>query len=134
MGDVIQFDDVEAALVTWLTTRLSARNAAAKVKTKRVAGDPSRLVRLSVTGGSRAHLIEDRPVVVFECWEAKEPAASDLAKIVRAEVQSLDNTLVGGTYLSWRSEVSRPVSYPHPDTDIPRYQHTQQLAVIGYKV
>ncbi len=130
IGEVIEFADVEAALVTHLKARLAARGVSAKVSTRRATNDV-RLVRITRVGGHRAHIIEDRPMVTFEAWDKTDVDASELAKVVRAEVQALDNTLVGSAYLSWFAEVAGPSYFPHPETSLARYQHTQQLAVIG---
>lgn len=131
---MIQFADVEAVLVAYLSAQLTARGDSAKVSTKRTTTTPARLVRLTRTGGERINLVEDRPMVTFECWAATDPAAAELAAIVRSETQAMRSENVGGVWISWVSEVGGLTFYPHPDTATPRYQHTQVFGVIGSDV
>lgn len=131
---MIQFADVEAVLVTALTNALALRGDSAKVSTRRTTGSPARLVRLTRTGGERFSLVEDRPLVTFECWDTTDPTAAELAAITRAECQNLYMKDVGGVFITWVDEAGGIAYYPSPDTTTPRYQHTQQFAVIGAEV
>lgn len=135
MADIVEFADIESAVVVALRARLTARGDSARVATRRDERSPARLVRVTRTGGIRASLVEDRPVVTFECWDAGDVAAARLGAIVRAEVQSWSLqavTLDGVTvFVSWAGEVGGLAYFPHPDLSLSRYQHTQQLAVIG---
>lgn len=133
-AEVVEFGDIEASLVSYLKLFLSARGITARVSTRRRTGDDT-LVRVTRTGGVRANLVTDRPIVTFECWDPDEVKASLLAQVTRAAVQALaGDQLVSGLYVSWQSEVGGPAYFPHPETDTPRYQHTQELAVVGQTV
>ena len=125
----VDFEDVEVALVAYLKARLAARGDSAKVATKRTTKSPARLVRITRTGGVVENRVSDLATVTFECWDSDDDGAANLARIVRAEVQALD-----AGYLKWRSEVSGPAYFPHPDTNLSRYQLTESLAVVGRTV
>ena len=125
----VEFDDVEVAVVAYLKARLSARGETARVATKRTTNSPSRLVRVTRTGGAVESRVSDLATVTFECWDVNDDGAAGLARVVRAEVQALDSG-----YLKWRSEVSGPAFFPHPDTNLSRYQLTQSVAVVGRTV
>lgn len=129
----VEFDDAEVALVAYLKARMSARGDSARVATKRTTNSPQRLVRVARTGGVVENRVSDLATLTFECWDATDDGAASLARIVRAEVQALDG-LYGGAYLRWRSEVSGPAYFPHPDTNLSRYQLTQSVAVVGRTV
>jgi hypothetical protein len=125
----VEFDDVEVALVAYVKARLTARGDTAKVATKRTTNSPARLVRIMRAGGFFENRVSDVALVIFECWDADDDGAASLARIVRAEVQALDQG-----YLKWRAEVSGPAYFPHPDTNLSRYQLTQSVAVVGRTV
>ena len=130
----VEFADVEVALVAYLKARMTARGDSAKVATKRTTKSPARLVRITRTGGAVEHRVSDLATVTFECWDDDDDGAADLARIVRADVQALEGQLVGGAYVDWRAEVSGPAYFPHPDTNLSRYQLTESLAVVGRTV
>lgn len=131
---MIEFADVEALLVSHLSTVLTALGDSAGVSTKRTTDSPDRLVRITRTGGWRTTVVEDRPQVTFECWDATDPDAASLSALVRSEIQAMDSVLIDGSWVSWVDEIGGPTYFPHPDTAIPRYQHTQLMAVIGFEV
>ena len=134
MSERIEFDDVEALLVSWLQAALAAAGDTAKVSTKRLPTTPSRYVRVTRVGGVRNTLVTDQPLVVFECWDATDPTAASLATLTRSIVQACNNERIGQAWLSWSREVSGPAWNPHPDTALPRYQHTQQMTLAGRTV
>lgn len=127
----VDFVSVEKALVAALPSLLDG----VRVSTERTSTSPVELVRVSRTGGASDQPTLDEALVTFECWAASSSRASDIAYASRREVQALHNTPVTvGTrtvYLSWLGEAGGPVSFPHPDTNLPRYQHSQTVQVIG---
>lgn len=127
MRQVADFGDAEAAVVAFLL----AQNSGLSVGTGRYVGEGERHVRVSRVGGGVDTPVTDRPVFAFECWEATEELAAQLAATTRRQVMGLWGDLYAGLRLSWQSEVGGPVFFPHPDTDAPRYQHSQQLTVDG---
>ena len=130
----VEFADVEVALVAYLKARMTARGDAAKVATKRTTSSPARLVRIVRVGGGAECRVSDFCLVLVECWDDNVDGSADLARIVRAEVMDLDGSLAGGAYLCWRGEVAGPTYFPHPDTNLSRYQLTESLAVVGRTV
>jgi hypothetical protein len=130
----VEFEDVETALIAYLKAQLTALGDSASVGTKRLPSTPSRYVRVFRVGGVRNTLVTEQALVVFECWDATDVTASDLAKVTRGLVQALASTFVGPACLSWKSEVGGPAWNPHPDTSLPRYQHTQQIIQDGRTV
>lgn len=134
MTERVEFDDVETALVAYVQQELQAVGDTARVGTRRLPTTPSRYVRLSRVGGTRNTLVTDQPLVVFECWDATDPAAARLAMVTRSIVQAMRSVFVGPACVSWKSEVGGPAWNPHPDTQFPRYQHTQQMTLDGRTV
>lgn len=132
MAEAVAFDDVEALLVPYLRARLEARDLPTSVSTRIPDQRPDRLVKVTRTGGARRNLVTDAPIVMFECWDVDEPAAADLGRIVRAEVQALDDDVIPG--LSFRAEVGGLAAWPDPDTRTPRYVHSQELRVRGHAI
>jgi hypothetical protein len=125
----VEFDDVEVALVAYHKARFTARGQTVKVATKRTTNSPADLVRITRTGGSVESRVSDVATVTYECWAATDDRAAELARMVRADVQALDQGV-----LKWRAEVSGPAYFPHPDTNLSRYQLTQSVAVVGRTV
>lgn len=134
MTERVEFDDIETALVTYLRQELQALGDTAKVGTRRLPTTPERYVRVSRVGGTRATLVTDAPLVVVENWDATDPEAARLGMRTRSIMQAMRSVFVGPACVSWRSEVGGLAWNPHPDTALPRYQHTQQMTVDGRTV
>lgn len=134
MTERVEFDDIETALVAHLKQELQAIGDTASVGTRKLPTSASRYVRVARVGGTRSTLVTDSPLVVFECFDATDPTASALAMRTRSIVQAMRSVFVGPACVSWRSEVGGPQWNPHPDTQLPRYQHTQQMTVDGRTV
>lgn len=130
--EVMVFDDVEAMLVDWLTTRLTGYSAGPVVVATKVPNPrPDRFVKVTRTGGHQRDLITDLVQVTVECWAATDPDAADLARLVRAYVWMLAGTEAAGTWVRIVTEVGGPVAFPDPETNNPRYQFTAELNIRG---
>lgn len=129
---VYEYPSIERALVAYLQIVLNGRNDGAHVATKRTSSSAARLVRVQRIGGTSNAPSLDAAMVTFECWDVDDVKAERLGAIVRAEVQALVNVeIAAGVWVTWLSEVGGLAYFPHPDTGLSRYQHTQQLAVTG---
>lgn len=125
MREVIEYGDSEVLVITHLNAHL----ATAKAGLLRDTSSPAEFVRVSRTGGTIINLAQDQPILTFECWGGNVDAAAALASETRRLVQALYDDVIDGCGLSWFREASGPVWFPHPDTDAPRYQHSQQITV-----
>ena len=130
--EVIAFPDAEAVVVAFLKAELTARGESAKVGTKVPANRPARMVKVTRTGGLRRNLMTDSPQLTFECWAATDADAAGLAGLVRAVVGAASSLpLPLGAQCSRVQEVGGPVSFPDPDTALPRYHFTMSLELRG---
>lgn len=127
MGEVLTTPDVESVAVTYLRTALGV--LADKVATKVPATMPAKMVRVSLTGGSRSNLITDRVQLTVECWADDEPTASNLARKAHAHMLAAAGTITNGVWIRGVSEVGGVQFFPDPDTSKPRYQFTVRLSV-----
>lgn len=75
---------------------------------------PSEHVRVTRVGGDGVNLVQERPVVLIECWSSNSVAAHDLA--ARAY------HLVDVAFCGPGTRPSSPVNFPDPATDASRYQ------------
>lgn len=73
---------------------------------------PAAYVLLRRTGGPRIGLVIDQAMLTVECWAHTLPAASDLARLVRAHVSATPGRLAG---ISRAQEFSGPAVLPAPD-------------------
>lgn len=82
---------------------------------------PSRLVKVTRTGGGRRTVAHDDAMVTVECWDTESSDAAALADLVRAHLTNFD-TVQG--FMPRDGEVSGPQFFPDPLTTSPRYQLT----------
>ncbi|MDQ5860712.1 MAG: hypothetical protein M3536_00420 [Actinomycetota bacterium] len=127
MGEILTTPDVEAVAVFYLRTALGA--LADKVATKVPSTMPSKMVRVSLTGGSRSNLITDRVQLTIQCWADDEPTASNLARRAHAHMIAAAGAITNGLWIRAVSEVGGVQFFPDPDTTKPRYQFTVRLSV-----
>lgn len=125
MREIIDYGDAEVLVITHLNAHL----ATAEAGLLRDTSSPVEFVRVSRTGGTLVNIAQDQPIMTFECWGANPDSAAALAMETRGLVQALYDDVIDGCGLSWVREASGPVWFPHPDTDAPRYQHSQQITV-----
>lgn len=135
--ELIAFPDAEAVLVSYLNRELSRRGDAANVSTRHPSDvevptrTGHRFVRVTRSGGPRAHIVADGAQMVVQCWDSDEVAAAELLQLVRALVWAMAGTDVDGTWVYRVQEFSGPVNYPDPDTDMPRYQISMNVSMKG---
>jgi hypothetical protein len=122
MGEVLVTPDVEAAAVTYLRTALGA--LADKVATKVPATMPAKMVKVSLTGGSRDDLVSDQVQLTVECWADTEILASNLARTAQAHMFAAGGSLVGSVWVRRAASVGGVQLFPDPDIPKPRYQFT----------
>lgn len=126
--EVWEFPMAEKVVIAALQPMLVAAGDTARVATKREQNSATRLVRVTRVGGVRS-IAEDRARVTFECWDANDVAAAQLASRTRAMVQALSWDPAAGVHINWLAEEGGVVRFPDPDTALPRYQHTQLVAI-----
>ena len=114
--------DVEAAFVTILSAIDRAH-----VGTKTPNPRPDYSIRVTRAGGNRRNLVQERPLMVLECWGPDSVAAFELAADAWAAINDADGTVVAGVAIDLpRDSLASPINMPDPDTTNPRYQFTAQ--------
>lgn len=118
--------DVEGVLVGYLDALLPV-----SVSTRVPNPRPQSFVQVTRTGGAAQNLVQERPVVLVECWAPKSTDAWALAAQAWTALQGRDPIEHGGVELSPASDtsISAPVNYPDPSTSSARYQFTAELIV-----
>lgn len=122
MAEVLITPDVEAAAVLYLRAGLGS--LADKVATKVPATMPARMVRVSLTGGSRDGLVSDSAQLTVECWAPNDPAASLLARTASAYMHAVAGVEAGGVWVRKVETVGGVQYFQDPDTNAPRYIFT----------
>lgn len=123
-SEVIVFGDCEAAAITWLNPRLTP----VKVSTEVPSPRPGELIKVSLTGGSDPNIVTDQPQLTFECWAATSVRAGDICRLVKAHLRAMAGETVNGVFVRSVRTVGGPVSFPDPETNLPRYQYTAELS------
>ncbi len=113
--------DVEGAYVMHLRPLLGG----ASVATRTPNPLPARHVRVTRAGGNRADLVQERPLLIFECWAADSVTAFTLASDTWGHVAATAGTVVAGVPVSGVA-LSSPINNPDPDSAAVRYQFTCQ--------
>ena len=118
--------NVEAALVGYLSTKVGV-----PVSTRVPNPRPASFVRVQRTGGAEQNLVQERPVVLVECWAATDAAAWALASTAWGALQGRGDKTSGSVEFtpSTTGALSSPVNYPDPSTSSARYQFTAELIV-----
>ena len=118
--------NVEAALVGYLATKV-----AVPVSTRVPNPRPASFVRVQRTGGASQNLVQERPVVLVECWAATDTAAWALAAQAWGALSGRGSFVHNAVEMSLANDeaVSSPVNYPDPSTSSARYQFTAELIV-----
>ena len=122
MVEVLKTPDVEMAASTFL--RAGLNSLADKVATKVPATMPNRMVRVSLTGGSRVNVAADTVQLTVEGWAEDEQTASNLVRTAQAIMFSAAGSTAGGVFVRKVESVGGVQFFPDPDTAKPRYQFT----------
>jgi len=85
---------------------------------------PNNMVKVSLTGGSRAGLVQDTAQVTVECWSSNAPTASLLARTAHAYMLAAAGVNAAGLFVRKVETVGGVQDFPDPDTNKPRYQFT----------
>lgn len=126
MAEVIVFADLEAELVTHLSSTLGVP-VSTRVPTER----PESFVRVTRVGGTRRDRFRDAGMVVVDCWADTSPAAAELAQLARAHVYNLPDAEGLGVTVYRVQEVGGVMNNPDPDSSSPRYTFTAQVTYRG---
>ncbi|MFE2956580.1 hypothetical protein [Nocardia tengchongensis] len=141
MVETILFPDIEKTLVDFLTTKFVAGGDSSKIFTKAPDPRPARAVRVvrndrkarldveDREGRRGAHLILDRPRVVFECTDDAGGAA-DLAAKVRGIINAAAPGYIGSVWCDYIEDVGEE-NDTDPVTAAPRYTVVTDLIVRG---
>ncbi|WP_306363115.1 hypothetical protein [Nocardia sp. CC227C] len=141
MSERIEFSDIESCLVDFLTDQLAALPDTAQVVTTVPDPKPARMVRVARNdrkprldvedreGRRGAHLILDRPRVVFECTDDAGGAA-ELAALVRGMVNAAAPGYIGPAWCDHIEDAGLE-NDTDPVTAAPRYTLVTDLIVRG---
>ena len=118
--------NVEAALVGYLATKVTV-----PVSTRVPNPRPASFVRVQRTGGAGQNLVQERPVVLVECWAATDTAAWALAVKAWGALQGREpvSTQRRRPHARQRHRRFVPGQLPDPSTTSARYQFTAELIV-----
>lgn len=130
MAEAIAFPDAEAVAYSWLTAQLAARSDTAAVGTMKPGDGTTRFVRVLRVGGPRRNMVQDDAMVVFDCYDAEQVDASNLATLVRALVGAMVGETVDGHMVYDVTEVGGPANLPD-EFGNPRYTYTAQILLRG---
>ena len=104
--------NVEAALVGYLATKVTV-----PVSTRVPNPRPASFVRVQRTGGAGQNLVQERPVVLVECWAATDTAAWALAVKAWGALQGREPVEHNGVEFHARQRHRRfvPSQLPRPE-------------------
>lgn len=131
MWPPVLFPAADTVVVTNLAAVLAARGDTAVVATIVPNPRPDRLVVVHRTGGPRRDQITDNAQLTIECWDATDTGAHDLAQLVRAYINAMPGHVHNGVAVYRVTEFSGPALLPEPNTALPRYSFTAQVAMRG---
>jgi len=131
MAELIITGDVEGAAIAYLTAELTSRGITADVSVQVPDVMPAKMVRVSLTGGTRANVVTDRPQLTVECWAGSTVEASELARLCHGLMLAAGGTSAGGIWVRKVEEVGGVQFLPDPDTNSPKYLFTVRWHVRG---
>lgn len=130
----VLFPAADTVVIAALNLALTARADTATVVSIVPDPRPDRLVVVRRTGGPRRDQLVDNAQISLECWDATDVAAHDLAQLVRAFVAAMPGRTYNGVAVYRVTEASGPALLPEPNTALPRYTFTVQIAMRGTAV
>lgn len=131
VSEVVVAPDAEAVLVAHLRDVLTDADVRTKVPNPRPAGA---LVKVTQVGGQRWSLVAFSAMLTFECWAPDDVTASDLCRLVYAQVWAMPGQDFNDVWIYRCVDVAGVAAFPDPDTGNPRYQCTVQLDMRGKAV
>lgn len=116
MAEVIVDADVEELLIDWAGPALASRGVTRTDGSPLVVTDQltnaSECVAIYRVGGVRRNLVVDVPTVTFEAKAATKLRASRIARELRALVNALPGSELGGCAVNRVDEFSGPANLP----------------------
>lgn len=102
--------DVEGEMIAALKGALSGVHVSTRVPNPR----PVSHVRVRRVGGTGQNLVQERPMVLVECWAGSSVAAFELAAKCFG--------VLDAAYCGPGNRPGAPINLPDPNTDSDRYQ------------
>jgi hypothetical protein len=121
----LELANVEAAAIHLLDDDIAIT---AEVSSRIPNPRPASLIRVTRVGGTEANMVQERAILLIECWGATQQQAWDLVSAAYRVLQGRDPLEYNGIELGSRS-CSSPVNYPDPSTSSPRYQFQLETTV-----
>lgn len=122
---ILKLENVEAVVIGYIN---SLADVTPEASTRIPNPRPASLIRVNRVGGDERNMIQERAVLLIECWGPTDTAAWATAARVHQALQGREPLEFGGVELQERS-ISSPVNYPDPSTTSPRYQFQLQTTV-----
>lgn len=119
------YPDVIDLLRDYLLPVVSPRQVASRIPDPR----PDEWVQLRRVGGVQRRPVRDAPNVDVFCWALTDPAAWELADLVRRSIHSLAGTATLGLVVYRVQEMLGPTSTDDPLTGTPRVWATYTIDV-----
>jgi len=92
---------------------------------------PSEQVVIRRVGGTARDLVTDAPLFTVEAWAQDDERAERLCNLARFALHSLPRSSSLGVPFYTVVEIAGPAFLPDPETDLPRYSCTVQVALRG---
>lgn len=127
----VLFPAADTIIVLAVRAALAARGDTATVASIVPNPRPDRLITVHRTGGPRRDHVTDNPLLTVQCWAPADTDAHDLAQIARAVIGALRGTSSLGVAVYAVHELSGPALFPEPNSALPRYTFTVQVALRG---
>jgi hypothetical protein len=118
MKPVIKMADSEAAIVSYLKTKLAARAESyvtgVKVGTRVPNPIPMPYVQVRRSGGVLGGLLIDHPLIDCLVWHNSAEQRMDLAQMVHALLRAISNDTANGVLLYAATDALSPIQVPDP--------------------
>lgn len=117
--------NAEGTVISYINSRPGKpASAATRIPNPR----PPQFIRVQRTGGDERNMIQERAVLLVECWGGTDTEAWAVTKFAHELLQGRTPLEHNGVELEERS-CSSPVNYPDPSTTSPRYTFTLTTTV-----